>query len=52
MCIPRTSDPEHARQNIDVFDFELTGAEMDEIFDLSHLRDRQVDPVDLAPDWD
>lgn len=52
ICIPRTSNPDHARQNIDVFDFELTDAEMEELFELSTLGDRQVDPADLAPDWD
>lgn len=52
ICIPRSSNPAHVRQNIDVFDFELSDAEMGQIFKLSNRRNRQVDPSGLAPDWD
>lgn len=52
VCIPRTSTVDHARQNFNILDFELTDSEMTEIFNLSNLRNRQVDPSGLAPDWD
>jgi diketogulonate reductase-like aldo/keto reductase len=33
-AIPKASTPEHIRENIDIFDFELTVEEMERIFDL------------------
>ena len=33
-AIPKAADPDHVRANFDVFDFELTDEEMDEIFGL------------------
>ena len=33
-AIPKASDPQHIAENVDVFDFELTAAEMERIFDL------------------
>jgi len=52
VSIPRSSDPGHARDNFDIHGFELSDDEMDSIFDLSSIRKRQVNPTDLAPDWD
>jgi diketogulonate reductase-like aldo/keto reductase len=44
-AIPKASTPEHIRENVGIFDFELTADEMERIFDLqgglvSRLRDR------------
>lgn len=51
-AIPRTSSEEHARANFEIFDFELTGDEMEAIDVLSRKRLRLVDPDEVAPDWD
>ena len=51
IAIPRSSNPEHAAANFDVFDFELTDDEMDKIFDLHRADGRMIDP-DWAPEWD
>lgn len=48
-AIPKASSEEHLRQNIDVFDFELTADEMRAIFELERGQ-RLIDP-DFAPDW-
>ena len=50
-AIPRTSDPEHLRENFDVFDFRLTPEEMRRISDLAEPGGRIIDPEGLAPDW-
>jgi diketogulonate reductase-like aldo/keto reductase len=49
--IPRTSDPEHARENLAVFDFSLSRDEMDRIGALHDPDGRIIDPK-RAPDWD
>ncbi len=51
-AIPRTSDPDHLRENLEVFDFELSAGEMDAISGLSLPDGRVLDPAGLAPDWD
>lgn len=51
IAIPRTSKEEHARDNFDVFDFELSDEEMERIFDLSRPNGRLIDP-EWAPAWD
>lgn len=35
VAIPRSSSPKHIAENADIFDFELTDAEMEEIYQLS-----------------
>jgi diketogulonate reductase-like aldo/keto reductase len=50
-AIPRTSSPSHMEQNFQVFDFELTPAEMDAIMALRSKADRICD-FDFSPDWD
>lgn len=50
IAIPKSSNPEHARSNIDIFDFELSGAEMDRIGRLAR-RERLIDP-EWGPDWE
>ncbi|MBV8926892.1 MAG: aldo/keto reductase [Bradyrhizobium sp.] len=50
-AIPRTSRIERLSENIDIFDFELSGAEMDRIFALANAKGRLTD-FGFAPKWD
>jgi len=50
-AIPRTSRIERLSENIDIFDFELAGEEMDQIFQLVSPRGRMTD-FGFAPKWD
>lgn len=52
VAIPRSSSPEHARSNFDVFDFDLSDAELQRISALGSRDGRVIDPEGLAPDWD
>jgi len=49
-AIPKARSEAHLRENFDVFDFELTEAEMKTIFGL-HDEERIIDPA-WAPEWD
>jgi len=49
-AIPKSADPDHAQENIDIFDFALTQEEMAHIGALAH-GERLIDP-DFAPGWD
>ncbi len=49
--IPRSSNPEHLKANLDVFDWSLTGSEMVEIGKLARADGRVVNPPH-APKWD
>jgi 2,5-diketo-D-gluconate reductase B len=51
VVIPRTSKVERLSENLDVFDFALSAAEMDEIRKLARPGGRVVDWTG-APDWD
>jgi len=51
IAIPRSADPDHARANLDIFDFELSEAEMAEISALGSPEGRLIDPS-FAPEWD
>ncbi len=51
-AIPRTSDPDHARENLRAQEIELSEAEMAEISGLARPDGRVIDPEPLAPDWD
>ena len=51
VVIPRTSKVERLKENIAVFDFELSAAEMKEIASLTHRRGRIVDWA-YSPKWD
>lgn len=51
VVIPRTSKSERLKENFSVFDFELSGAEMQEIFSLAHPGGRIVE-WGGAPQWD
>ena len=50
-AIPRSSNPEHLKANLDVYDFELSAAEMAELKALNANNMRVVNPPH-APQWD
>src|SRR3954452_160411 len=50
-AIPRTSKIERLSENIDIFDFELSEAEMAEIFAMASAKARLTD-FGFAPNWD
>lgn len=51
IAIPRTSKVERLSENIDVFDFELSPSDMDEISTMGSAQGRLVN-FGFAPDWD
>jgi 2,5-diketo-D-gluconate reductase B len=51
-AIPRSSREKGVRSNFEIFDFELSEAEMTEIFTLTRAGDRQVSVAGVAPRWD
>ena len=51
-AIPRTSKPENAARNLDIFDFSLDEEEMRAIHGLAAADGRIADLPNLAPDWD
>jgi diketogulonate reductase-like aldo/keto reductase len=50
-AIPRTSRVERLSENLDIFDFELTEEEMEQIFQLATPGGRMTD-FGFAPKWD
>jgi 2,5-diketo-D-gluconate reductase B len=50
--IPRSSNPERMRENLDVFDFTLTDEEMQRIATLKRANGRIANPAGRAPAWD
>jgi 2,5-diketo-D-gluconate reductase B len=50
--IPRSTNPQRTAENIDVFDFTLSAAEMARISGLTRPGSRIADPAGRAPDWD
>ncbi len=52
VAIPRSSKPEHARANYEIWDFTLEDREMAEISALASPSGRIVDIAGLAPEWD
>jgi len=52
IAIPRSSREEHASSNIEIFDFELSQAEMQQIAALAEPNGRVINPEGLAPAWD
>lgn len=52
IAIPRSRSEDHARSNLDIFDFELSADEMAAIKDLQRPDGRQINPANLAPRWD
>jgi diketogulonate reductase-like aldo/keto reductase len=51
-AIPRTSKPERLRENLDVFDFQLTALEMQRISRLKHPSSRLINEPGWVPLWD
>lgn len=49
-AIPRAASPEHRRQNLEVFDFELSAEEMAQIDDLA--RGERLSDPSFAPNWE
>ena len=50
--IPRSANPQHMAESLEVFDFELTGEEMQRIFALKRPDGRIANPAGRAPAWD
>jgi diketogulonate reductase-like aldo/keto reductase len=50
-AIPRTSRVERLSENLEIFDFELSDAEMAQIAALAHPKGRLTD-FGFAPKWD
>lgn len=50
-AIPKSSTQEHQQANIKIFDFELSGDEMQQIHELTSTNSRKIDPG-FAPYWD
>ncbi|MES1944929.1 putative 2,5-diketo-D-gluconate reductase B (DkgB-like) protein [Salinisphaera sp. PC39] len=52
VALPRSGNEAHADDNLAVLDFELSEAEMHEIFELHSPDGRLISPEGLAPAWD
>ena len=52
VAIPRSGREVNASNNLDIFDFELSAAEMAEVSALGGPGGRTIDPEGLAPEWD
>ncbi len=50
-AIPKASSEKHIRENLEIFDFELSDDEMNKIHALSSSGGRLLNP-DWAPEWD
>ena len=50
--IPRSSNPQHMAESLDIFDFTLTDDEMRRIFALKRPDGRIANPAGRAPNWD
>ena len=51
-AIPRSSNPKHIAESLNIFDFELTQEEMQRIFALKRPDGRIANPKGRAPPWD
>jgi 2,5-diketo-D-gluconate reductase B len=51
-AIPRSANPKHMAESLQVFDFELTAEEMARIFSLKRADGRIANPKGRAPAWD
>lgn len=52
IAIPKTANPERCETNLQIFDFELSDDEMQQIHNLARPDGRYVNPPGLAPEWD
>ena len=52
VALSKTVSEERAKSNFEIFDFELSPAEMRALHALARPDGRIVDPRNLAPDWD
>jgi len=50
--IPRSANPQHMAESLQVFDFTLTGDEMKKIHSLARPDGRIANPAGRAPKWD
>ena len=50
-AIPRSASPAHLRENLDIFDFALSEADMQALYDLATADGRILSPA-AAPEWD
>ncbi len=50
--IPRSANPQHMAESLQVFDFELSDGEMKRIFALKRADGRIANPAGRAPAWD
>ena len=50
--IPRSANPQHMAESLDIFDFTLSDEEMKRIFALKRPDGRIANPVGRAPAWD
>jgi diketogulonate reductase-like aldo/keto reductase len=51
-AIPRSANPQHMQESLEIFDFELTVNEMNRISALKRPDGRIADPKGRAPAWD
>jgi 2,5-diketo-D-gluconate reductase B len=52
IAIPKTARPQRLKENLDVFDFALTGAEMAKLSALTRPGSRNVNEPQWVPEWD
>jgi diketogulonate reductase-like aldo/keto reductase len=52
IAIPKTSKPERLKENLDVFDFRLTDAEMDQVSGMAVPNSRLINEPQWVPHWD
>ncbi len=51
-AVPRSLEPQHVKENFDVFDFSLSDDEMNRLRELRHRNVRIADPEVRRPVWD
>jgi diketogulonate reductase-like aldo/keto reductase len=51
-AIPRSANPAHMAETLQLFDFSLTDEEMGRLHALARPDGRIADPVGRAPQWD